>query len=437
MSSSWIAPWFYDAPPLRTADHREHTNQGRWSKTRRYTGARSHLHPSSLSRGQTIDQGRANGEVRETLLDLCANDSAQATSVTFSSDIASWLPQLLLSVGAIVITVFAVRVLRRFFERDASKRSLYLFQALRLSAIAIGLIVAVVLLPIGSTLRDQLLTLTGLILGGLFALASSTAVTNIVGGFVLRGMGNFRPGDFVRTGAHFGRVSEIGLFHVEIQTEDRDLTTIPNGDLASKPFTVIHSSGTIISSTVSLGYDVSHEHVEPLLVQAAQEAGLNDAFVQVRELGDYSVGYRVAGFFPEVRYLLTARSNLNKSILKTLHGADIEIMSPAFMNQRRVEPNESVIPPPMLASLSAQTSNNDNRASPEALIFDKAEKAATITRLRDRYAEVKAEIKAMEAALPSVADTERDGFEQELMRRRARANVLATLVSNKEDDSKG
>ncbi|MCH9672781.1 MAG: mechanosensitive ion channel family protein [Gammaproteobacteria bacterium] len=349
-----------------------------------------------------------------------------------TSDLSQWLPQLLLSATSLLLMFVALRLLRRYFDRpDRSKSSLYLHQALRLATILVSLVLALVVLPIGPELRDQLLTLTGLVLGGLFALASSTAVTNIMGGFVLRGMGNFRPGDFIRTGNHFGRVSEIGLFHVEIQTEDRDLTTIPNSDLASNPFTVIHSSGTIISSNVSLGYDTSHAVVEPLLVTAAEAAGLNEPFVQVRELGDYSVSYRVAGFFPEVRFLLTARSDLNRSILKTLHAAGIEIMSPAFMNQRRVESDEPVIP---AVQLPRAPDANASRGRPENVIFDKAEKAATVTRLRERYAEVQAEIAAMEAALPSVTDDKREALEHELSRRRDRATVLATLVSNKEED---
>jgi len=36
-------------------------------------------------------------------------------------------------------------------------------------------------------------------------------------------------------GDYFGRVTERGLFHVEIQTEDRDLATLPNMFLVSQP----------------------------------------------------------------------------------------------------------------------------------------------------------------------------------------------------------
>ena len=51
---------------------------------------------------------------------------------------------------------------------------------------------------------------------------------------------------------HFGRVSERGLFHTEIQTQDRDLTMLPNLYLVTHPVTAIRSSGTIVSSIVTV-----------------------------------------------------------------------------------------------------------------------------------------------------------------------------------------
>lgn len=93
-------------------------------------------------------------------------------------------------------------------------------------------------------------------------------------------------------GEHFGRVSKRGLFHTEIQTEDRDLITLPNLYLVSHPVTTVRNSGTIISSTVSLGYDVPRGRIEASLLRAAQNAGLQDPFVRIFELGDFSVSYR-------------------------------------------------------------------------------------------------------------------------------------------------
>ncbi len=123
---------------------------------------------------------------------------------------------------------------------------------------------------------------------------------------MLRLLNSFRPGDVVRVREHFGRVTESGLFHTEIQTEDRDLTTLPNLHLVCNPVPVVHSEGTMISMSVSLGCDVDHRPVENLLREAAKTNGLKDSCVHVMELGDYSVTYRASGFLEEVKQLLTA-----------------------------------------------------------------------------------------------------------------------------------
>ena len=100
---------------------------------------------------------------------------------------------------------------------------------------------------------------------------------------------SFRPGDFIHIGDRFGRVTERGLFHTEIQTEDRDLVTFPNLHLVTNPVSVVHSTGTIISATLSLGYDIAHAELEPLMKRAAEQAGLQEPFVLINELGDFSV----------------------------------------------------------------------------------------------------------------------------------------------------
>ena len=77
---------------------------------------------------------------------------------------------------------------------------------------------------------------------------------------------------------------------------------------------------------------------------AALAAELRDPTVQIVELGDHSITYRVAGVLKEVQVLVTARSNLRKIVIDMLHGAGIEVVSPIFMNQRPVSAETPVIP---------------------------------------------------------------------------------------------
>lgn len=289
-----------------------------------------------------------------------------------------------------------------------------------------GLLLIVLALPMSESTRGQVLSLIGIVLTGVIALSSTTFVANAMAGLMLRMVKSFRPGDFVSVGEQFGRVTERGLFHTEIQTEDRDLTTIPNLYLVTNPVTVVHYSGTMISTSLSLGYDVAHGRIETLLKEAATQSGLEEPFVHVRELGDFSVTYRVSGFLAEVKHLLTARSNLRRAILDTLHGAGIEIVSPTFMNQRRLEEGAPVLPAETAAPSPEQPPAAEK---PEDRIFDKAEEAGERESLRVELEEQQAAKTALEAALKEADEEKKPAMERELEALERRVAALTEAVN--------
>jgi hypothetical protein len=261
------------------------------------------------------------------------------------------------------------------------------------------------------------------------ALSSTTFLGNMMAGVLLRVVRSFRPGDFIRVEGHFGRVSEQGLLHTEIQTEDRDLVTLPNLFLVTHPVRVIRASGTVVSADVSLGYDVSHRRVQTALLKAAAAAGLAEPFVQIIELGDFSIAYRVAGILTEVKQLLTVRSRLRAAVLDHLHGADIEIVSPRFQNQRLVAEDARFMPPREPEPAGAATSRE---IFPEELIFDKADQAESLTRLRAAHQSLEAKVTELEVELKSHAEgPERDA----LQRRVDRARELRERLSRRIDEA--
>lgn len=286
----------------------------------------------------------------------------------------------LLATIALVTLLLSVShhfLLRRPNAKGAEK---LLPRQLFMLLLSLGSLLLIILsFPMSDGTRAQVLSLFGIVFTGLIAFSSTTFVANAMAGLMLRVVKTFRPGDFVRVGDKFGKVTERGLFHTEIQTEDRDLTTFPNLFLVTSPVTVVMKSGTIISATVSLGYDQKISDVERCLIAAANETGLTDAFVQVIDLGDFSIVYRVAGFLDEVNQLLTRRSNLRRAMVNTLHRAGIEIVSPNFMNQRQLSADKRVMParhhpPQPVAAAEAQN-------LPEARIFDVASLAEQIEQL--------------------------------------------------------
>jgi small-conductance mechanosensitive channel len=305
------------------------------------------------------------------------------------------LPNLL----SIILVILLITVIRRFVAKRYASRigKRYQHQLVMFGIYLLGLLLIVISLPLSENLRGQLLSLIGIVLSAAIALSSTTFVGNAMAGIMLRTVRNFHVGDFLRVGEHFGRVTETGLLHVEMQTEDRDLMTIPNLYVVTNPTKVILSSGTVMTATVSLGYDHSWQEVEPLLIKAALDIGLEEPFVQVLELGDFSITYQVNGLLTEVKTIITTRSNLRKAMLDNLHGAGIEIVSPTFMNTRAYQGDERFIPQPsVVVEPPPQVA-----IAPEKVVFDIAEEAESLEKLREKLADFKQQIEQVKAAVTS------------------------------------
>lgn len=243
-----------------------------------------------------------------------------------------------------------------------------------LLAMTLGALVLVVSVsPLSESSRNQVLALLGVLLSGVVALCSAPFVTNFMAAVMLRVTRPFDVGDFIRVGEVFGKVSERGLFDTEIQTENRELVAMPNATFINHDVTVMRKSGVIIASEVSLGYEVGYAELEPLLIKAAQECGLSEPFVHVQKLGDFSVQYRVAGLLTDVAKILTTRSNLNRQILYTLHGADIEIASPTITRHITQAEDTRILPEAQPAPAV------EEGGGAEAIVFDKAREIEVFT----------------------------------------------------------
>ncbi len=328
------------------------------------------------------------------------------------------LTQYLGDLGAIIrgtvlvlVIILLLSLMNRILENHLTKAkgSKFRNQLIMFGASFIGLLMIILGLPIDPNTRGQLLSLIGIIVSAAIALSSSTFIGNAMAGIMLKTVRNFRTGDFVKTDSVFGRVTERGLFHTEIQTPDRDLTTLPNLYLATKPVTVIRQSGTIIGATVSLGYDVDHTQIEDLLLSAASSIGLQDCFVQVLELGDYSIVYRVAGLLTETKQLLAYRSRLRAGMLDALHKGGVEIVSPQFNNARMLSPDQLFIPRPVKKQ-SAPIAD----AAPVDVAFDKAEEAESLDSRQRNLAKMIESLEEMQKEAKSASDDEKSAIESRI-----------------------
>ncbi|MEO0586493.1 MAG: mechanosensitive ion channel domain-containing protein [Planctomycetota bacterium] len=302
----------------------------------------------------------------------------------------------------------------------------------------LGIIVVVMALPggpdgpVSENTRGNLLSLIGLAVTALITLSSTTLAANALAGIMLRATAPFKGGDWVRVGEHFGRVTQRGLFHTEVQTEDKDVLTLPNLFLATNPVRIVLEEGTIVSAEVSLGYDTPHHLAEYLLLRAAEEADLKKPFVWIIALQDHAVVYRIAGLLEEVSSLISARSRLRACMLDTLHSGGVEIASPSLMIQRRATLDDTVIPKVDPRGSTTHATGE----SVESEVFDKAEQAARVTELEAEREELQQQLKKLKADCkpdsPGFAD-----MESEIVRLEYRLAEIGKQLDPPDDKADG
>lgn len=308
--------------------------------------------------------------------------------------IGEWLLEAKRYLPFLVVLALATSSLAalNFFFRSRLKDKpdlQFRFQLVMLCLTLVAVLVVVIALPVSDTLRGQLLGLIGILLSAAIALSSTTFIGNILAGIMMKAVRSARPGDWITVGDLTGRIVEMNLLHTRVQTEFRDLVTVPNLFMVTRPLHVVRASGTIIHTEVSLGYDVHHARVSEALLAAAKDAGLRDAFVHVRSLGDFSVNYRVAGLLEDVQSLLSTRSKLCRAVLDAMNAADIEIVSPTIMNTRAMGADQRFMAP----DEPGRTDERSETTKAEDLAFDVADEAASVEELRRLLERVRSRLK--------------------------------------------
>jgi len=295
----------------------------------------------------------------------------------------------------LVLVILVLSITRRAMERRRIRTGgPKIGTQVALTLLGLGGLLAVLLvLPINDSARGQLISLVGIVISASIALSSGTLVSNAMAGVIIRIVGRrLNIGDIIVLEGHTGRITELGLFAAQIQTRERNLTWIPNQWIMDRPSTLIRPSGTIIWTRVSLSYAEDRSKIEPLLVEAAEAAGLENAFAYVHELGNHAVTYTVRGLVTDTAQLLQAQAQLRASVLDTLHAAEIEIVSPVHEVSRRLADDAVVIPDREARRAEAV------QVQPAHVMFDRAEaeveRSRRVQEVRDRLSALEAEQKA-------------------------------------------
>ena len=179
-------------------------------------------------------------------------------------------------------------------------------------------------------------------LGVIVSLGSTSIIGNLMAGLVMTYMRPFHQGDFIRFGEVEGFVLEKTALVTRIRTRKNEIITIPNSNLMSAQtsnFTfAAHNYGIIVHTKVTIGYDMKHEVIENLLLDAARATKHIEKkplpFVRVTKLDDFYVEYEINAYTKHSEWLSDIYSQLHQNILDHFHSAGVEIMSPHIFGLR-------------------------------------------------------------------------------------------------------
>lgn len=187
-------------------------------------------------------------------------------------------------------------------------------------------------------------------IGILVSIGSSSAISNVVAGVILTYTNAFNIGDRALIGTCFGDIIEQNMFVIRIRTIKNELISIPNSKVLSSEIVnytnLALSSGLIIHTEVTIGYDAPWRDVHEALIKAALATDniLKDKapFVLQTALNDFYVTYELNAYIDTPYKTPILYSELHQNIQDKFNEAGIEIMSPHYTSLR--DGNQTTIP---------------------------------------------------------------------------------------------
>jgi len=178
-------------------------------------------------------------------------------------------------------------------------------------------------------------------LGVLFSLGSTTIISNTVAGLVLTYMRSFKLGDRIKIGEVLGDVVEKTPFAVRIQTNKKEIVTVPNSTLLSSNVVNYSTSGdekngVIIYMPVSVCYNVPWRKAVELITEAAKKTeGVLDnpsPFVLVKNLGNDASDMELNVYTNEPENQPRIFSELNSNIRDLFEANGISMTVPKLVD---------------------------------------------------------------------------------------------------------
>ena len=196
----------------------------------------------------------------------------------FSSLGLSGLSTILSTLVVFLICLLAIRIITRLADKifEKSRRSdptvrHFLHTALKIALWAVAIVIVAGTLGIPTASLVAVISIAGVAL----SLSMQNILTNLFSGITLLLARPMSVGDFVEIGASTGKVNKIGLFYTTLVSLNRQVITIPNGDVAAASIINYNREPyRRVQFTFGAHYDDATEDVLDALLDAAREMPL-------------------------------------------------------------------------------------------------------------------------------------------------------------------
>ena len=269
--------------------------------------------------------------------------------------IAVWryLPKLFTIIVICFVFKYLIRFVKYFFKEIESERlkignfhSDWAIPTFNIVRVLLYVFMFVLIFPNLPGSESPIFRGVSVFLGLLVSLGSSTAIGNIVAGFVITYMRPFKIGDRIKFGDVTGDVMEKNLLVTRLRTIYNEEITIPNSSILSGNTTnfsaMAKTEGLVLSVTISVDYKYHWQDIHEALLEAASRTSkvLKDKKPGVLQtaLNDFYVSYTLCVYTHETNSFNPIYSELYQHILDVCKERDIEIVSPHLFTLKQDEP---------------------------------------------------------------------------------------------------
>jgi small-conductance mechanosensitive channel len=255
------------------------------------------------------------------------------------------IPNLLILTVIIVVGYYILKMTRLFFmeiERGTiSFKDFYPEWAEPTYGIVRVLIIAfigVIAFPYIPGSESPAFKGVSIFLGVLFSLGSSSAIANILAGYMLTYRRVFKVGDRVKIADFTGDVIAMGLQVVNLRTIKNEEIVVPSSTIIVSHVinysSLARTQGLILHTTITIGYDTPWRQVEALLLMAADRTRrlLREPapFVLQTSLDDFYVSYELNVYTDDPLRMADDYAELHRNIQDAFNEYGVQIMSPSY-----------------------------------------------------------------------------------------------------------